>query len=357
MCPRALRRGRCHQTDIELVSSSTILLTGGCGFLGQHVTQYLLDAFPEGRIRIIDLAANPLAYVDFSGEPRVETHLGLDIRDLASIQDAFQGVDAVVNLASVVSPSLRSRDRLEEVNVVGTRNVLAAAEAAGVDRFVQVSSAAALGYTDDPLTPADESFEFDWSIAHAKNKFYMLSKYRADVEVEASRRNGLASVIVYPGLMFGPGDHHNTAKLIRSIKAGKVVASLPGGNNVVDVRDVGRGIVTILQQGVREGNYLLSGWNLTFDHIIRTIAAEVGARPPRMILPAGLRPLLYWTFWLAESLNRRELDLSASDTDSAFRFRYFDNSKAKRALGWEPAYTFEHTIADALVWMESGGIA
>ena len=122
------------------MSSSTILLTGGCGFLGQHVTQYLLDAFPEGRIRVIDLAANSFAYVDFSGEPRVETHLGLDIRDLASIQDAFQGVDVVVNLASVVSPSLRSRDRLEEVNVVGTRNVLAAAEAAGVDRFVQVSS-------------------------------------------------------------------------------------------------------------------------------------------------------------------------------------------------------------------------
>ena len=118
-----------------------------------------------------------------------------------------------------------------------------------------------------------------------------------------------------------------------------MVASLPGGNNVVDVRDVGRGIVTILQQGVREGNYLLSGWNLTFDQIIRTIAAEVGARPPRMILPAGLRPLLYWTFWLAESLNRRELDLSASDTDSAFRFRYFDNKSENDTFMDLPLYT------------------
>lgn len=339
------------------MTGRTFLLTGGCGFLGQYLTQYLLDAFPEAQIRIIDLAANPLARVDFSAEPRVQTSLGLDICDLASIQDAFLGVDVVVNLASLISSSLRSGDLLEEVNVVGTRNVLTAAQAGGADLFIQVSSAAALGYTDDPLNPADELFEFDWSIARAKNKFYMLSKYRADVEVEASRRNGMAAVIVHPGLMFGPGDHHNSAKMIRAIAAGKMVVSLPGGNNVVDVRDVGRGIVAVLQQGVREGNYLLSGWNLTFDHIFRIIAAEVDARPPRIVLPAALRPFLYWSVWLAESLSRRRLDLSASDSDSAFRFRYFDNGKAKRTLGWEPAYTFQQTIADALVWMESRGIA
>ncbi len=338
------------------MTAGTILLTGGCGFLGQYLTQYLLDSFPDAQIRIIDIVANPYARIDFSAESRVQTRLGLDICNLASIQDAFLGVDVVVNLASLISSSLREDDLLEKVNVLGTRNVLAAAQTGGADLFIQVSSVAALGYNNDPLNPVDEAFEFDWSIARARNKFYMLSKYRADLEVEASRRNGMAAVIVHPGLMLGPGDYRNSAKMIRAVAAGKVVISLPGGTNVVDVRDVGRGIVAVLQHGLRDGNYLLSGWNLTLNEIFRVIAAEVDARPPRITLPASLRPFVYWGVWLAESLTRRRLDLSASDADSAFRFRYFDNGKAKRSLGWEPAYTFQQTIADALAWMKSRGI-
>ncbi|MCH7497624.1 MAG: hypothetical protein IH971_07220 [Candidatus Marinimicrobia bacterium] len=101
----------------------------------------------------------------------------------------------------------------------------------------------------------------------------------------ASRRNGMAAVIVHPGLMFGPGDYRKSAKMIRAVAAGKLVISLPGGTNVVDVRDVGRRIVAVLQHGLRDENYLLSGWNLTFNDIFRIIAAEVGARPPRITLP------------------------------------------------------------------------
>ena len=167
----------------------------------------------------------------------------------------------------------------------------------------------------------------------------------------------MAAVIVHPGLMFGPGDYRDSAKMIRAVAAGKVVISLPGGTNVVDVRDVGRRIVAVLQHGLRDENYLLSGWNLTFNDIFRIIAAEVSARPAPDNPAARLRPFVYWGVWLAESLTRRRLDLSASDADSAFRFRYFDNDKAKRSLGWEPAYTIQQTIADALAWMKSRGVA
>ncbi|MEE9162928.1 MAG: NAD-dependent epimerase/dehydratase family protein, partial [Candidatus Neomarinimicrobiota bacterium] len=342
---------------IETVKSKTILLTGGCGFLGQHLTRLLLEAFPDAHIRIIDLAANPFAYQDFSVEPRVETRLGLDICNLPSIEDSFQGVDSVVHLASLVSSSLIDKQALERINVLGTRNVLRAARHHDVNLFLHVSSVAGLGFTDNPQRPADESLEFDWSIARASNNHYMLSKSRADREVEAYRRSGGAAVIVYPAILFGPGDYRNSARIIRAVARGRGVVSLPGGSNVADVRDVGRGIVAALQRDVRGGNYLLSGWNLSVHEIFSTIASVVGARRPRITLPTFLRPLLYRGLLATEVVSRRRLALSASDADLGFRYRYFDNSKALQSLGWAPAINFRQTVTDAFAWMRSRGIA
>ena len=368
--PRVFRRGstqygrgqiglplRLARAYIDTVKSKTILLTGGCGFLGQHLTRLLLEAFPVAHIRIIDLAANPYAYQDFSAEPRVETRLGLDICNLPSIEDSFQGVDSVVHLASLVSSSLIDKQALERINVLGTRNVLRAARDHRVNLFLHVSSIAGLGFTDNPHRPADESLQFNWSIARASNNHYMLSKGRADREVESYRRGGGAAVIVYPGLLFGPGDYRNSARIIRAVARGRGVVSLPGGSNVADVRDVGRGIVATLQRNVRRGSYLLSGWNLSNHEIFSTIATVVGARAPRITLPAFLRPLLYRGLLAMETVFRRRLAVSASDADLGFRYRYFDNSRALQGLGWAPLIDFRQTITDAFSWMQSRGIA
>lgn len=91
------------------MSLKTVLLTGGCGFLGQHLVRDLLREFPEVHLRIIDLQPNPFARFDFSSDNRVEVRLGLDIYDLQAIRDAFRGVDVVVHLAGLVSPSLKDR--------------------------------------------------------------------------------------------------------------------------------------------------------------------------------------------------------------------------------------------------------
>ncbi len=335
----------------------TVLLTGGCGFLGQHLVRDLLREFPEVCLRIIDLQSNPFAHFDFSFDNRLDVRLGLDICDLRAIRDAFQGVDVVVHLAGLVSPSLKDKAALERVNVQGTRNVVRASREHDVSLFINISSVAGLGYNNDPLHPADETFRFNWTIARAKKKYYMLTKHLADQEVEACRRDGLAAVILYPGLMFGPGDYRNTVKMIRAVQRGKIPAIPPGGTNVADVRDVARGIVAVLKHDLRDGNYLLSGWNLTFKEIFRTIAGVTGGKAPRLTLPRALRPLLFRVLLAVESMARSRLGLSASELDSSFRYRYFDNSRARSSFGWSHSISFRQTIADTYAWMRENDLA
>ncbi|MCD6393066.1 MAG: NAD-dependent epimerase/dehydratase family protein, partial [Planctomycetes bacterium] len=199
-----------------------IVITGGCGFLGQFVVRQLLETGNCPLLKIIDLKANGAALFDFAGDKNVEIVMGADVCDYDSIVGEFTGAYCVIHLAGVVSFSLKDELLLRSVNVDGTRNVLRAAHDNDVKCVIHVSSVAALGYNDDKDNPVNEEFGFDWSIAEKRKKFYMLTKHQADLEVAEFRRQGLNTVVVYPGLMFGPGDAANSARLIKAINSRKI---------------------------------------------------------------------------------------------------------------------------------------
>jgi dihydroflavonol-4-reductase len=329
-----------------------ILITGGCGFLGQYLTKDLLDEFTGLRIKILDLKPSAEPLFDFGDRANVEFQLNCDVCDYESISEEFKNIDLVIHLAGIVSFSLKDKDLMEQVNVRGTANVLKAAVRNGVKSVFHISSVAALGYSDNRNEPVDERFVFDWDIAGRRKKYYMLTKHLADVAVGRYAEKGFDSVILYPGLMFGPGDLTNSARLINAIKNGRIPFNMPGGTNIVDVRDVSRAIVTVLNKGMTKGDYLLCGHNLTFKEVNSTIAEALSVKAPRLTLPRFLNPLLFRLLLFVESIKKERLELTADNLDSAFKFRYFDNSKAAKELGWRPEIAFEQTIRDTISWME-----
>ena len=220
---------------------------------------------------------------------------------------------------------------------------------------IHVSSVAALGYNDDKHKPIDEDFQFDWTIAEKRKKYYMLTKHLADVEVDRFRQQGLDIAVVYPGLMFGPGDVTNSARLIKAIADRKIPFNMPGGTNIVDVRDVAAGIVNLAKAPANKGDYILSGDNLTFEDINKTIANALSTKPPTLTLPRFLNPLLFPLLLLIESISKNKLELTADNLDSAFKFRYFDNTKAIDQLHWHRQFDFNRTITDTIEWMNSNG--
>ncbi len=328
-----------------------ILITGGCGFLGQYVIQELLNRHSDRRITALDLKINLNMLFDFGVYPNLEIYYSKNILDYDSMREYFDGIDVIIHLAGLVSFSLKDKKRLMRVNVEGTKNVLRGAAEANVKHFIHISSVAALGYTDDPERPADEKFSFDWKIAEKHHKYYMLSKHLADLEVEKYRQNGLNCVILYPGLMLGPGDLNNSAKLINALHREKIPFNAPGGTNVMDVRDAARGIAEVFDREIDNDNIILGGYNLTFKKVNEIIAALVYSKPPRKTLPRKWEAALYRLLLIAETINPKRIGLTADNLHSSMRFRYFDSSRAKETLNWQPDIEFEKTVNDIINWM------
>ena len=331
-----------------------MLITGGCGFLGYYLITKITKEYPKLKIRVIDLKENPLKNFKINNK-QVEIILNKDITNENSIKDSFKDVDVVIHLAGLVSFSLKDKEKLYKVNVKGTKNVIKLSEKNKVKKFIHVSSVAALGFIDKKDSFVDENFIFDWRIAKKRQKYYMLSKYLGD-KIVKSYKDKMDLLILYPGLMWGPGDIKNLVRLMIAIKQRRIPFNMPGGTNIVDVRDVAEGIVLALKKE-KTGEYLLSGENHSFININKTIAKTIGTSPPRKTLPKFMNFPLFHLIKIIERI-KKDLELTADNIDSSFKYRYFKNEKAKKEFGWSPKIILEKTIKDTHSWIirENGSL-
>ncbi len=338
-----------------------ILVTGGCGFLGQHLIKLLLEKYPEIKIKVLDLKEQDKPLYSFKNDSRVTYSLGKNICDPDSISTEFENIDIVFHLAGLVSFWRKDQERLMLINIEGAKNVLQAAIKNKVARFIHISSVAALGY-NNKNEKVNENFLFDWEIAKKHKKYYMISKHLADEYLIKESKNKIQLNIAYPGLMLGPGDFNNSIKLINAILRRKVLFNPPGGTNIIDVRDVASGLISILEKSSilekdnilekRENDcYLLSGHNLTFIEQNEIISKVLSVKSPIATLPSLAFYLLLPLIIGGEKLSSTHPQLTSDNLHSSFKFRYFDNSKAKKELNWIPQISFKKTIEDTYNWM------
>ncbi|ANC30365.1 NAD-dependent epimerase/dehydratase family protein [Isoptericola dokdonensis] len=177
---------------------STVLVTGGSGFLGSHAVAAL--AARSDVTTVVSADVRPPAAL-----PDGVTAVTLDVTDADAVRQAVaeHGVDVVVHLAAIVNPGTLDEATERRVDVDGTRNVLDACVAAGVRRVVVSSSGAAYGYHADNPVPLRESDvlrgndEFTYS-RHKRLVEEMLARYR-------DAHPGLGQVVLRIGTILGPG--------------------------------------------------------------------------------------------------------------------------------------------------------
>ena len=112
----------------------------------------------------------------------------------------------------------------------------------------------------------------------------------------------------------------------------------------------------IRKHNIAKDQLLLCGWNLTFKQINKTIAERLNVKPPTLILPKIFNNPLFQLLLLTEKISKNKLQLTADNLDSAFKFRYFDNTKAGTQLEWKPKIQFEQTIRDTIEWMKANDL-
>ena len=322
--------------------------------MGYHLIERILKYYPNVSIKIIDIRCPDETPKELLESDRVIIRTGRDICKASSIENDFANIDTVIHLAGKVSFALKEKDRLYEVNTNGTKNVAKIAKANNIDRFIHISSVAALGYGQTASEIVNEEFTFDWTEAVKFNKHYSLSKHYADLEL-GDILQGCNYVRVYPGLMLGPWDMINSPKLINALASGKIRHNMPGGTNIVDVRDVAEGICQILKKDLAKGDNILGGENLTFTQINSIISELLNVKAPSKMPKPSSAKMMYYLILALEKLSL-SLPVTADNVHSSFKHRYFDNSKAKKELDWTPQYSFKKTISDTIEWMEEHGL-
>lgn len=322
------------------------LVIGATGFVGANLVQVLGEAGWQVRAMVRSTsslsALQGLAYEAVRG----------DVTDPASLPRAMEGCDAVFHVAAVVADYWRQDlERLYRVNVAGTRQVVEAALAAGVRRLVFTSSQAALGLPEG-REPMDETHQFNIA---ARVYPYGHSKMQAEREVVAGVERGLEATIVNPTVVMGPRDTYlQNSRIILEVARGRLPLVPPGGINVVDALDLAWGHLQAWERGRPGERYLLAGHNVSNIELAREIAAVLGVRPPRGVIPPAVVAPLARLVDGANGVSPRPLPLSGDLLRMGARYLYASNDKAVRELGFSVT-PLRATIEGAVAWLRAEG--
>jgi dihydroflavonol-4-reductase len=322
------------------------LVTGATGFVGAAVARALLVAGLPVRVLARPRSdGRNLAGLD------VEIAQG-SLEDAASLARAVAGCRYVFHVAADYRLWVPDPAAMFRANVEGTRALMLAALAAGVERIVYTSSVATLGIVAGGV--ADEATPSAYGDMIGP---YKQSKFAAEEAVRALvLERGLPAVIASPSTPVGPGDVKPTptGRIIVEAAKGRIPGYVDTGLNLVHVDDVAAGQLLAAEHGRIGERYILGGDDMSLAEILTEVTRAVGRRPPSLKIPyAMILPIAAGAEMMAR-LTGREPFTTLDGVRMSRKKMYFSSAKANRELGYAPRPA-RAAIVDAVAWFEANG--
>ena len=317
------------------------LVTGATGFLGSHLCRRLVkDGFK------VTALCRPTSDTDGLADLPITIRTG-DVTDRPSVEEAAAGNDFVFHAAAHGIYWGRHKNEQNEINIQGTKNVVAACQKTGVKRLVFVSSITAIGIPNDER-PAGEDFPFNLDNSSLN---YHISKKRAEEIVLDAVGKGLDAVIVNPSNIWGPhGKRYRVADHVEKVRDRRFIPYFTGGICIVHVDDVVDGIMAALHRGKTGERYILGGENLALKKIAQLAARSQNLQPRFVPLPKAVTWLAATVLESVALISRRRPHVTFVTHQLASRFQYYDSSKAKRELDFN-ARDFETILAECVSFL------
>lgn len=276
-----------------------ILVTGATGLVGSHT---VLELLRRGeKVRAIyrnedkKLLTKKVFEIDHATDlfNKIEWFKS-DITNLPLLEPAFENIDTVYHCAAYISFNPSDRRKLKKNNIEGTANIVNLCIHYGVEKLCYVSSIATLGKRVDnlPITETDH-----WN-PEAPNNVYAVSKYRSEMEVWRGTQEGLAVIIVNPGVVLGPEVFESgSGTFYKTLRKG-----LPfypqGGTGFIQVSDVAVQMISLMKSDIKNERFILVAENTTYKEIIERIAKKINVAAPKKPLKNWLLQLLWRLDWL-----------------------------------------------------------
>lgn len=318
------------------------LVTGASGFLGWHVARLLLEKGMHVRA-----LCRPASHIR---ELEVERVTG-DLRDPESLQEAAAECELVFHVAAdyrLWSP--RPQD-LYDSNVMGTRNLLLAAERAGVERVVYTSTVGCIGMPKDREGDENTPVSLDDMVGH-----YKRSKWLAEQVALEKAKAGLPVVIVNPTAPIGDHDWKPTptGKIIVDFMNNRLPAFVDTGLNLVDVRDTAAGHLLAAERGRIGERYILGCENVTLKDILARLAGIAHRPAPKMQVPYAIAYAtgLVTTAWA--NVSGKPPIAPLEGVKMARKKMFVSADKAKRELGFAPG-NVDDALRRAIDWFRANG--
>jgi dihydroflavonol-4-reductase len=239
-----------------------------------------------------------------------------------------------------------------ESNVGGTRNVLEAAQRAGVGRFVYTSTVATVAVPRGDALPNEETrAKVGEMIGH-----YKRSKFLAEEEAMTAASTGFSVVIVNPTTPVGPLDWKPTptGRIVVDFMNGRMPAYVDTGLNVVGVDDVAAGHLLAAERGRSGERYILGARNMTLKEILEALAQITGRPAPWVRLPHFVAlAAAHVDEWVSRARGRVP-QIPVEGVKIARHRMFVDGSKATRELGYQPG-PVEAALAQAVEWYGANG--
>jgi dihydroflavonol-4-reductase len=296
-----------------------VLLTGATGFIGSHVVRALLARGDDVRVTV--RPSSPEKALEGLDVERVCA----DITDREAMRRAARGIERAFHVAGSVNLRLPP-EQLLRVNAEGTRTVLDACLAEGVERVVHVSSVAAIG----PARPGGALDERHVR-AGPLGIPYADAKHAAEVEALRVAARGLDVVVACPAHVLGGGDERRSStEIVRRFLLRRIPAYVDGAINIVDVQDVAAGLLLCDEHGTSGERYILGTRNYTWQRLFAELQRFSGVEAPALRLPVAAAV----AFAEAAARTPGPTPVTPAEVRAAAHWWTYRSAKARRELGW-----------------------
>ena len=315
-----------------------ILVTGGTGLVGSHLLYHLAKG--EENVRAIHRKTSDLnevkkvfSYYSTGVESKFQKieWFESDILDLPSLNEAFSGVTQVYHAAAYISFFPNKYSILNRVNVEGTANIVNLSLAHSVKKLCYVSSIATLG-KPQVSKRIDEETEFD---PDEQNSVYSITKRNAELEVWRGSQEGLDTVIVNPGVIFGSGHWSSASGKIMKMIAKGISYYTSGYIGMVDVQDVAKCMISLMNSNLVNQNYILVSENIRLKELLTQVSILLHIDPPKKEITKRKLILFSNLDWVYSKLFRTKRKLLKVSVNSLFRDYRYDSSKIKNELNYK----------------------